>query len=450
MLRTMTGGASFPRRRQARHTRACTLLKAPSEAVHLLAASLVGAAKHMCKEVMHEKKDVLHRNWGGSTTLTRLLGVSTSMEVADRLKLLAKGAQDVFSSQETLTDVQVPCKVFGDLHGQLRDLLLLCGSFGFPGTPAAPSVIFNGDFVDRGKHQLEVLAVLFALKIVYPKNIFLNRGNHEDECMNNAYGFKEACFGAVGGELGQGLHEAFVSAFSHMGLASLIENKILVAHGGIGDGAWTLAQLRNVVRPLRHDDFLQAGNQFIWNLLWSDPIEDDEASVRKVFGVHSSPRGKTAVTFGWNVTQAFCSRNGIDLVIRSHQAKLGGLGFDVMHNECLISVFSARDYEHHNNDGAILSLTYTGEEDGLHAGILKSGRRSLVPSPGVVLPIEVSDGRGRDLGQYSFEWTPQRASFHGQYIICGHFRAFMYGSRRHAELFVPLLLVSGSRLVPAL
>jgi len=42
-----------------------------------------------------------------------------------------------------------------------------------------------------------------------------------------------------------------------------------------------------------------------------------------------------AVRFGWNITQDFCVRNGLDLVVRSHQSKKWGLGFDVMHNESL-------------------------------------------------------------------------------------------------------------------
>lgn len=33
--------------------------------------------------------------------------------------------------------VKAPCKVFGDLHGQLRDLLLLFAEFGFPGAHLA-------------------------------------------------------------------------------------------------------------------------------------------------------------------------------------------------------------------------------------------------------------------------------------------------------------------------
>merc|ERR1712050_615087 len=100
------------------------------------------------------------------------------------------------------------------------------------------------------------------------------------------------------------------------------------------------------------------GDPMVWNILWSDPIEDDKSVDQQgVFGVHPSPRSVSVCKFGWNVTKTFCAVNGLGLVIRSHQSKVGSLGFSVMHDRMLLRVFSARDYEEHGNDGAVILIS---------------------------------------------------------------------------------------------
>merc|ERR1711920_226451 len=75
------------------------------------------------------------------------------------------------------------------------------------------------------------------------------------------------------------------------------------------------------------------------------------------FGLHASPRGKKSLKFGWNLTVEFCKRNGLGMIIRSHQVSKGGFGFDAMHENMLVRVFTARDYEGNGNDGATLLVT---------------------------------------------------------------------------------------------
>eukprot|EP00413_Alexandrium_margalefii_P039413 CAMPEP_0204584632 /NCGR_PEP_ID=MMETSP0661-20131031/46450_1 /ASSEMBLY_ACC=CAM_ASM_000606 /TAXON_ID=109239 /ORGANISM="Alexandrium margalefi, Strain AMGDE01CS-322" /LENGTH=221 /DNA_ID=CAMNT_0051594101 /DNA_START=112 /DNA_END=777 /DNA_ORIENTATION=- len=69
--------------------------------------------------------------------------------------------------------------------------------------------------------------------------------------------------------------------------------------------------------------------------------------------------------FGRDVTESFCKREGIDLVIRSHQFKQGGKGYELMHDGLLLRVFSARNYcGTALNDGGILLIANSDDAAG--------------------------------------------------------------------------------------
>ncbi len=92
----------------------------------------------------------------GGTALAALLGGSADQAAQlYHFRQLAQGAWRVAVAQPSLVRVRSPAKVFGDVHGQLRDLLALFAAFGFPGHMESGDVesvsyVFNGDFVDRG------------------------------------------------------------------------------------------------------------------------------------------------------------------------------------------------------------------------------------------------------------------------------------------------------------
>ena len=83
-----------------------------------------------------------------------------------------------------------PIYLFGDIHGQFSDLVRFLQ---ITGMPPKVKLLFLGDYVDRGDNSIEVIALLFSLKIKYPEQVFLIRGNHECSKLNNMYGFKEEC-----------------------------------------------------------------------------------------------------------------------------------------------------------------------------------------------------------------------------------------------------------------
>jgi len=301
------------------------------------------------KRIVKEESDHFDSEWSEPDLLVQLF----STEYFDTLALFANTARKILSVQPSLVTVPLPCRIFGDIHGQFRDLLLLFHAFGGPDERQAPMFVFNGDFVDRGDHQLEVIGLLLALKVLLPERVWLIRGNHEDRHMNKKYGFMEECHRRLGSKLGPKIFDIIQNTFDMLPVACLIADRVLVVHGGIGDGAWKVGDIRKIKRPLMGEAL---GEQWVSDLLWSDPIEDDDQKVEDVFGVHDSPRGGSTARFGWNVSKSFCARNGLSLIVRSHQSKRGSPGFDIMHESLLMRVFSARDYEGHGNDGAVLLL----------------------------------------------------------------------------------------------
>ncbi|EGD74755.1 hypothetical protein PTSG_11524, partial [Salpingoeca rosetta] len=79
--------------------------------------------------------------------------------------------QHHFSKDETVTAVPAPVKVFGDIHGQLHDMLAFFRIYGVPHTVHGDihyiSYLFIvGDFVDRGSHSLEVRCCCLLLLLL--------------------------------------------------------------------------------------------------------------------------------------------------------------------------------------------------------------------------------------------------------------------------------------------
>lgn len=117
------------------------------------------------------------------------------------------------------------CDVIGDVHGKIQfpyshscdyqadigtgqfyDLLHLYSLTGRPTDKHC--LLMNGDLVDRGSWSVEVILCALAFKCtciflpffegyvlnsllgLYPKTMYINRGNHETKEMNRTYGFE--------------------------------------------------------------------------------------------------------------------------------------------------------------------------------------------------------------------------------------------------------------------
>uniref|UniRef100_A0A8C4F8R5 Serine/threonine-protein phosphatase with EF-hands n=1 Tax=Dicentrarchus labrax TaxID=13489 RepID=A0A8C4F8R5_DICLA len=135
--------------------------------------------------------------------------------------------------------------ICGDLHGHLEDLLLIFYKNGLPSSEKP--YVFNGDFVDRGKNSLEILLILFGFLLVYPNDVHLNRGNHEDHIVNLRYGFTKEVLGKYRMH-GKKILKLLQKIFSWLPLATVIDHKVLIVHGGISD----TTDLNTIARVDRH------------------------------------------------------------------------------------------------------------------------------------------------------------------------------------------------------
>lgn len=219
--------------------------------------------------------------------------------------------------EPTMVEMEVPkghqLTVCGDTHGQYFDLLELFRLNGFP--TDEHYYLFNGDFVDRGSWSTEIALLLYAYKWLRPKSFFLNRGNHETDDMNRVYGFEGECKA----KYNEKVFKLFSESFSALPLATLIGKKYFTLHGGLfSDDKTSLDDVRKLNRHQQR----QPGQQgLMMEMLWTDP--------QPTPGRGPSKRG-VGLQFGPDVTKRFCTANGLDAVIRSHEVRMEG--YEVEHD----------------------------------------------------------------------------------------------------------------------
>uniref|UniRef100_A0A8C7XL37 Serine/threonine-protein phosphatase n=1 Tax=Oryzias sinensis TaxID=183150 RepID=A0A8C7XL37_9TELE len=264
--------------------------------------------------------------------------------------------------------------ICGDLHGQLEDLLLIFYKNGLPSSEKP--YIFNGDFVDRGKSSLEILLILFGFLLVYPNDLHLNRGNHEDHIVNLRYGFTKEILGKYRVH-GKKILKLLQKIFSWLPLATVINDKVLVVHGGISNSTDLCVVSRvdrhryvSVLRPPKTQTLTNFLNLFsfsnkemstcipsldsrsktftqIVNLLWSDPMPQNGCISNEVRG--------GGCYWGPDVTEEVLGRHNLQLLIRSHECKQDG--YEFCHNRRVLTIFSASNYyEVGSNRGAYIRM----------------------------------------------------------------------------------------------
>jgi len=91
-------------------------------------------------------------------------------------------------------------------------------------------LLFLGDYVDRGIFSIEVLIFLYSIKLNFPKDVVLLRGNHETRAMTEHFTFREEVLQKY---KDQEIYNLFLESFEAMPIAAIVNKDYLCVHGGI-------------------------------------------------------------------------------------------------------------------------------------------------------------------------------------------------------------------------
>lgn len=251
------------------------------------------------------------------------------------IRTILRRVRPVLMSQPMLLRLSAPLNICGDIHGQITDLVEI---FKAGGMPPDTSYLFLGDYVDRGKYGTEVITVLLGLKVLYPDQIHILRGNHETDSICRIYGF----FEEIKRRFHVRLFKEFTDVFNCLPIAALIDEVALCMHGGLSPQLRNLRQIEKITRPL-----VVADEGLACDLLWSDP---EETSV----GWQPNDRG-VSYTFGDDVVRRMCNALNIDTIFRAHQVVDNGYAFFA--GRRLVTIFSASNYcGEFTNSGAMMIM----------------------------------------------------------------------------------------------
>lgn len=155
--------------------------------------------------------------------------------------------------------------------------------------------------------------------------------------------------------------DMFTQVYNFLPLCHLLNNRVLVMHGGLfSSDEVTIDDLRAVERNRQPPE-----EGIMCELLWSDPQPQPGRSPSKrgvgcQFGEFNwrflqAVWSHFVFIAGPDVTENFLKRNKLDYVIRSHEVK--DMGYELAHDGKCITVFSAPNYcDTMGNKGAFIIL----------------------------------------------------------------------------------------------
>ncbi len=222
----------------------------------------------------------------------------------------------------------------GDTHGDFESSKQVFEKF----PTEEYTIIFLGDYVDRGKQQLENVNFLLAKYLQSKGKVILLRGNHESPVVNINYGFMDLLYHTFSSEW-PFLFIRYNEIFANLPYAAKVR-RLLAVHGGIAEGLDDLKQIEGLPKK----DMIPS-NKIAFQILWNDPSDrveefDDNVS-----------RGGDTRYYGRKALERFLHRNKLEGLVRAHEAYPEGFawlfkgrtGIEGM-DHILLSIFTCRYY----------------------------------------------------------------------------------------------------------
>ncbi|CCA68736.1 related to phosphoprotein phosphatase 3-alpha catalytic chain [Serendipita indica DSM 11827] len=257
---------------------------------------------------------------------------------------IIREATRILRMEPNVLSVTSPVTICGDIHGQYFDLMRLMEP-AIGGSPSKTRYLFLGDYVDRGVFGIECLLMLYSLKINFPNNFLLLRGNHECRRLTDYFTFRLECRR----KYSDMLYEAALESFNALPLAAVVDNTLFCVHGGISPSMETVSDI------LKIDRFQEPPTKgLMCDLLWSDPARDH--SHDEITFVENSQRG-CSFQYGYKAIRKFLDDNKFRLVIRAHEVEEKGFRRFTTDGQRahLMTLFSAPNYlDFYGNMGAVM------------------------------------------------------------------------------------------------
>lgn len=225
---------------------------------------------------------------------------------------LLKKAEKVFEKEPKLIELPTTGKTIfvGDTHGDFNATKTVVKKYLQDNT-----LVFLGDYVDRGRNSKENINFLLLLKIAYPKKVFLLQGNHE--------GYKVMQFNPADFwmSLAPNMCEAYATVVSKLPLA-VSTGKIIALHGALPN-----------VNNLNDINKIKLGSKEWFQLTWGD-FQD------KLGGYFGEDPWTGRPQFGEDYFKNIMKRFDKNVLIRSHQPNAPQL----MYDSCCLTIFTSHAY----------------------------------------------------------------------------------------------------------